>query len=148
MYDKRNPIAIASDHAGYPLKEYLKNFLDGRGYILVDFGTESEESMDYPDVAHPLAAAIDRGVYEFGIVICGSGIGVSMVVNKYPGVRAALCWDEEQTALTRLHNNANVLALPGRYIDFERAGNMAELFLNTGFEGGRHQRRVEKIPRS
>ncbi|HRY97837.1 MAG TPA: ribose 5-phosphate isomerase B [Bacteroidales bacterium] len=145
MFDKQQPIAIASDHAGYALKEYLKKELRERGYVLEDFGTDVEESMDYPDTVHPLARAVDEGRYAFAFIMCGSGIGVSMVANKYPGVRAALCWDEEQTELTRRHNDANVLSFPGRYIDFARALKMAEIFLNTDFEGGRHERRVMKI---
>jgi ribose 5-phosphate isomerase B len=145
MYDKRRCIAMASDHAGYALKEFIRKGLEERGYCIDDFGTHSEESMDYPDVIHPLARAVDEGRYSFAIIMCGSGIGVSMVANKYAGVRAALCWDEEQTELTRRHNDANVLSLPGRYIDFNLALRMAEIFLQTDFEGGRHVRRVEKI---
>lgn len=145
MFDKRICIAMASDHAGYALKEYLKKELEERGYCIDDFGTYTEESMDYPDVVHPLSRAVDEQKYPFAIIMCGSGIGVSMVANKYDGVRAALCWNEEQAELTRRHNNANVLSLPGRYIDFELALRMAEIFLQTNFEGGRHERRVEKI---
>lgn len=145
MTEKTFHIAIASDHAGFALKEYLKNALQSKGYLLEDFGTDSEESMDYPDVIHPLARAIEKGKFAFGLIMCGSGIGVSMVANKYAGIRAALCWNEEQAELTRRHNDANVLSLPGRFIDFDRAVRMAEIFLNTSFEGGRHQRRVEKI---
>lgn len=140
-------IYIGSDHAGFLLKEQLKKKLVGDGYEVKDFGTHSEESMDYPDIAHPLAASIDKGENETGILICGSGNGVSMVANKYPHVRAALCWNKELAALARQHNNANILTLPARFISAETAFEIADAFLNTGFEGGRHQRRVGKIAR-
>mgnify|MGYP001550083595 CR=1 FL=1 len=147
MHKKTIPLLIASDHAGFPLKEYLVKVFQEKGYSFKDFGTDSESTMDYPDVIHPLASEMENGKFPFGVIMCGSGIGVSIVANKYPWVRAALCWDEEQAELTRMHNNANVLAFPGRYIDFDKAVKMLEIFLNTEFEGGRHQRRVEKIPR-
>lgn len=146
MYDKTIPIAIASDHAGFLLKEFLKKEAGKKGYIFKDFGTDSEQSMDYPDVIHPLAKAMQSNDLVFAVIICGSGIGVSMVANKYAWIRAALCWDEEQAELTRRHNNANVIAFPGRYIEFKKALKILDVFLNTEFEGGRHQRRVDKIP--
>lgn len=145
MPERSNTIFIASDHAGYPLKEFIKKKLGVKGYDFRDFGTDSEESVDYPDFIHPLAMEMEGKKGQFAVIMCGSGIGVNMVANKYPWVRAALCWDKEQTELTRKHNDANVLSLPGRYIDFDLAAEMAEIFLNTDFEGGRHQRRVDKI---
>ncbi|HLN53595.1 MAG TPA: ribose 5-phosphate isomerase B [Lentimicrobium sp.] len=145
MWDKEKSLALASDHAGFPLKKFLLEKLVSENYKVHDFGTFSEESTDYPDFAHALGAAVDKGEFERGIVMCGSGNGVNMVVNKYPNVRGALCWNSEQAELTRKHNNANVLSLPGRFIDFDEAWKAVRLFLNTDFEGGRHQRRVDKI---
>lgn len=138
-------ILIGSDHAGFLLKEHLKRKLEAEGVCVKDYGTFSEESMDYPDVAHPLAYDIQCGKAERGILICGSGNGVSMVANKYPGVRAALCWDPELASLARQHNNANILTLPARFISAETAEACVDVFLQTAFEGGRHARRVEKI---
>lgn len=138
-------ILIAADHAGYETKEYIKEALEKEGYTFKDYGTHSTESMDYPDVAHPLAQAMNTGECEQGIVICGSGNGVNMVVNKYPNVRSALCWQTELAALARQHNNANVIAIPARFISKELALEIAKTFLTTSFEGGRHERRVMKI---
>ena len=138
-------IYIGSDHAGFALKEQVKDKLLHDGYEVKDYGTHSEESMDYPDVAHPLASDINSEKAETGILICGSGNGVSMVANKYPHVRAALCWNKELAALARQHNNANILSLPARFISVGTAFDIVDTFLSTGFEGGRHQRRVEKI---
>ena len=140
-------LAMASDHGGFSMKEFLKQKLEDQGYKIKDFGTHSEESVDYPDYIHPLASEINKGNIEFGIIMCGSGNGAQMTANKYPNVRAALCWDKEQTILTRQHNNANVLSLPGRFLDFATAWEMVQLFLSTSFEGGRHIRRVEKMSR-
>jgi ribose 5-phosphate isomerase B len=145
MWDKSQPLALASDHAGFELKTFLIKVLSSEGYKFYDFGTDSNASVDYPDFAHKLGSAVNAGVYLRGIVICGSGNGVNMVVNKYPGVRGALCWNSEQAELTRRHNNANILSLPGRFIDFDDAIKAVKLFLNTDFEGGRHQLRTEKI---
>lgn len=145
MWDKVKVLAVASDHAGFTLKEFLKEKLTGAGYKVHDFGTYSEESADYPDFAHKVGSAVNKGEFERGMVICGSGNGVNMVVNKYPEVRGALCWNSEQAQLTRQHNDANVLSLPGRFIEFEEAYKAAVLFLETEFEGGRHQRRVDKV---
>ncbi len=145
MFDKTKKIAIGSDHGGYLMKEYLKKDLSEEGYIFCDFGTNSEISVDYPDIAHPLAEAVSNKSYEFGIIICGSGNGIQMTANKHKYVRAALCWDEEQTKLSRLHNDANILSLAGRFLDFKIAKNLVKIFLNTPFEGGRHKLRVEKI---
>ncbi|MBP6979317.1 MAG: ribose 5-phosphate isomerase B [Lentimicrobiaceae bacterium] len=139
-------IGIGSDHAGYELKEYLKQKLIEQKVTVEDFGTFSYESTDYPDIIHPLARAVDQHRLEWGIIICGTGIGASMVANKYPGVRAALCWMPEIAVLARRHNNANVLALPGRFISKELAWEVVTLFFDTPFDGGRHERRVGKIP--
>ena len=126
-------LLIAADHAGFETKEYIKQQLDKDGYTFKDFGTFSTESMDYPDVVHPLATLINQGEYPMGIVICGSGNGVNMTANKYPNVRSALCWNTELAALARQHNNANVLALPARFIDKELALNIAKTFLTSSF---------------
>ena len=139
-------LGIASDHAGFEMKEELKRFLKEKGYEVKDFGTHSPESMDYPDVAHPLAESIERGEVSQGIALCGSGNGISMTLNKHQGVRAALCWNEELAALARQHNDANVLSLPARFISLELAKRIVERFLESSFEGGRHLRRVNKIP--
>lgn len=138
-------ILIGSDHAGFALKEQLKRRLEAEGFDVKDYGTFSEESMDYPDVAHPLASDINSGKAERALLICGSGNGVSMVANKYPNVRAALCWKRELAGLARQHNNANILTLPARFISEEEAAACLDVFLHTGFDGGRHTVRVEKI---
>jgi len=140
-------IVMAADQGGYEMKEYLKGKLSDEGYRIRDFGSFSSESIDYPDVVHPLAHSIDQGEYERGIILCGSGNGAQITANKYLHVRAALCWNEEQARLAREHNNANILSLPGRVIDFELAYRITLIFLQTGFSGGRHARRVEKISR-
>lgn len=138
-------IPIACDHAGFELKEKVKSYLSSRGYEVKDYGTNSSESVDYPDMVHPLGRDINNGVYEFGIVICGSGNGVQMTVNKYKNVRCALCWTPEIAELARQHNNANILAMPARFISQEVALNIVDKYLETPFEGGRHEKRVEKI---
>ena len=138
-------IGMACDHAGYKMKESLKRWLARQGYKIVDFGTHSEESMDYPDTAHPLAVALERGQVDFGIALCGSGNGISMTLNKHQGVRAALCWKSELGALAKQHNNANVLSLPARFVSLRLAKEIVTAYMNAKFEGGRHQRRVEKI---
>lgn len=138
-------IPIACDHAGFELKEKVKSYLSSRGYEVKDYGTNSSESVDYPDMVHPLGRDINNGVYEFGIVICGSGNGVQMTVNKYKNVRCALCWTPEIAELARQHNNANILAMPARFIPQEVALNIVDKYLSTSFEGGRHEKRVEKI---
>ncbi len=137
-------ILIASDHAGYELKERLKKFFESK-YRWVDFGTFSTESVDYPDFIHPLAQEIENNPSKMGIIICGSGNGVAMTANKHPNVRAALCWRKEIAELARKHNNANVLSIPARFISEEEAFELVELFFMTNFEGGRHQTRVDKI---
>lgn len=137
-------LAIAADHAGFKLKEFLKKELEAK-YQLTDFGTHSLESMDYPDIAHPLAKAIEKKEAELGIIICGSGNGVNITVNKHAGIRAALCWSVEIAVLAKQHNNANVISIPARFVSQELAKKMVETFLSTPFEGGRHSKRVEKI---
>ena len=139
-------IGLASDHAGYALKQYVKTYLESKGMEYEDFGCYSEESCDYPDFAHKLGAAIDEGTLETGIAICGSGEGISMTLNKHQKVRAALVWMAEIAHMTRQHNDANVLVMPGRYISEDTAREIMDEFFATDFEGGRHIRRVEKIP--
>lgn len=139
-------IGIASDHAGYELKEFLIGYLGAKGFDVHDFGTDSPESTDYPDYAHPLAAAIEQGELPRGLAMCGSGNGINMTLNKHQGIRSALCWTPEIASLARAHNDANVCALPARYLTNDEAIQIVEQFLNTPFEGGRHQRRIEKIP--
>jgi ribose 5-phosphate isomerase B len=141
-----NIIPLACDHAGFELKEFLKSTLEERGLEIKDFGTYTADSVDYPDMIHPLAKEINEGNYPFGIIMCGSANGVSMVANKYPNVRCALCWEEEIAQLAKQHNNANIISLPARFISKEKALSIVEAYLNTEFEGGRHQKRVEKIP--
>ena len=139
-------IGLASDHAGYALKQYVKTYLSEKGIGFEDFGTYSEESCDYPDFAHKLGEAIDNDVYTTGIAICGSGEGISMALNKHPKVRAALVWMPQIAHLARQHNDANVLVMPGRFIEPEMARMIMDEFFSTPFEGGRHVRRVNKIP--
>jgi len=138
-------IGIAADHAGFELKEKLKPYLVTLGMEPVDFGTDSPDSVDYPDFVHPLATQIREGKLESGIIICGSGNGVNMSANKHKGIRSALCWLPEIAKLAKEHNNANVIALPSRYISEETAKEIVNSYLSATFEGGRHQRRVEKI---
>jgi ribose 5-phosphate isomerase B len=142
---EKKKIAIVSDHAGFILKEKLLNFLINEKHEIKDLGTFSEEPVDYPDFGHPLANAISAGEYEFGISICGTGNGINMVVNKHPGVRSALCWNEEISRLARAHNDANICALPGRFISESEAYLIVKTFISTSFEGGRHKRRIDKI---
>lgn len=138
-------IGIASDHAGFEMKEAIKKFLEEHNVKVKDFGTNSSQSMDYPDVAHPLAAAVQDGTLPLGIAICGSGNGISMTLNKHKGVRAALCWNTELAQLARNHNDANILSLPARFIETSTAIRIVETFLSSAFEGGRHLNRVNKI---
>lgn len=139
-------IGLACDHAGFELKEFVKTWLDAKGLPYKDFGTNSNESVDYPDFAHPLARAVESGECYPGIAVCGSGNGINMTLNKHQGIRAALCWTPEIALLARLHNDANILVMPGRFISNEEAVQIMEQFLSTDFEGGRHQRRIDKIP--
>lgn len=138
-------VAIGGDHAGFEYKGKLVQKLTSLGYEVKDFGPFSDASVDYPDYVHPLCSAIESGEYEFGVVICGSGNGVAITANKHQGIRAALCWNEDLAALARQHNDANVIALPARFITYELAEKLSETFLRTEFEGGRHQNRVNKI---
>lgn len=138
-------VGLASDHAGYPLKEYVKQYLDARDIRWKDFGTNSEASCDYPDYAHPLANAVEAGDVYPGIAVCGSGEGISMTLNKHQGIRAGLCWMPEIAHLVRQHNDANVLVMPGRFVSNEEAKAIMDEFFATDFEGGRHQKRVDKI---
>ena len=143
---KKKKIAIVSDHAGFFLKEKLLNFLIKEKYEIKDFGCSSSEAVDYPDFGHQLAATVSSGEYDIGISICGTGNGINMTVNKHPGIRSALCWNEEISKLARAHNDANICALPGRYINEAEAYLIVKTFLKTSFEGGRHKRRIDKIP--
>lgn len=145
QFDKSLPIALGCDHAGFQYKEEIKKTLIQQGWQVVDKGTYSEESTDYPDYAHPVADLVAHGGAAAGILICGSGNGVCMSANKHKDIRAALCWNEELAMLARQHNNANILCLPSRFVNLNLAENMTGLFLKTPFEGGRHERRVEKI---
>ena len=140
------PLGICCDHAGFQTKEHLTAWFKAKQIEVKDFGTYSPNSVDYPDYAHPLAVAVEQGEVYPGIAICGSGNGIAMTLNKHQGIRAAICWTSEVAALTRAHNDANVLVLPGRIIANEAAEQIAETFLTTPFDGGRHQQRIEKIP--
>ncbi len=144
-FDKRLPIAIGADHAGFELKESVKRILQEAGWQVADKGTYSTDSTDYPDYAHAVAEAVATGEATAGILTCGSGIGVCIAANRHAGVRAALSWNEEVAGLTRQHNNANILCLPARFITENQAAEMVRTFLSTSFEGGRHERRVSKI---
>ena len=144
-FNKNLPIAIGADHAGFEYKQELVNMLTAAGWQVSDKGTYSLDSVDYPDFAHPVATMVEEGSAAAGILVCGSGNGVCMTANKHQGIRAALCWTEDLASLARQHNNANVLCIPSRFVAFEVAQKMTELFLSTAFEGGRHEKRVEKI---
>ncbi|MCB0486957.1 MAG: ribose 5-phosphate isomerase B [Cyclobacteriaceae bacterium] len=138
-------LAIGSDHAGFELKEKVRELLQRQGYEVRDFGANSAESADYPDFAHPVASAVEKSEFDLGILICGSANGVAMTANKHQGIRAAICWNEELASLSRQHNNANILCLPARFIDVSLAEKIVDRFLHSSFEGGRHERRVNKI---
>jgi len=146
MIEKEKEFAIGCDHAGYDLKEIVKKHFEENGFAFNDMGTYSETSVDYPDFAHPVAKAVEDGSCKLGILICGSGNGVCMTANKHQGIRAALCWNAEISALARKHNDANIICLPARYISSEQAIEIMNTFINTEFEGGRHENRVKKIP--
>jgi ribose 5-phosphate isomerase B len=143
MFEK---IGLACDHAGFKMKEYLRIWLIDEGYAVMDFGCNSSESCDYPDFGHPLAQAVSNGICTVGISLCGSGNGINMVVNKYPKIRSALCWNKEIASLARRHNDANICALPARFISPGDAHLIIQEFLNTDFEAGRHATRIKKIP--
>lgn len=147
LFDKtEKPIGLASDHAGFAAKQIVIKLLTEKGIPFKDFGAYSEESSDYADFAHPLATAVENGECYPGIALCGSGNGINMTMNKHRGIRSALCWNKEVAYLARTHNNANVLALPGRLLNEEEIYEILVTFLNTPFEGGRHERRINKIP--
>ena len=138
-------IAIGCDHAGFPYKEGIISMLQGQGHMVLDFGTHSPDSVDYPDFAHPVAEAVESGRAERGILLCGSGNGVAITANKHQKIRCALCWTEELAALARQHNDANIIAVPARFVPEILAQVMVRIFLSTDFEGGRHGNRVGKI---
>lgn len=140
------PIGLASDHAGFDAKSYIIKAITDMGLKYKDFGTYSTESTDYADYAHPMATAVESGECRFGIAICGTGNGINMTMNKHQGIRAALCWNPEVTFYARAHNDANVLSLPGRFLNNEEFREILKVFMNTPFEGGRHERRINKIP--
>lgn len=141
-----NKVAVASDHAGFNIKEKVKEFLISQGCEVKDFGCFSDESVDYPDYAHQVTAAVEAEKYDYGILVCGTGNGMSMTANKYPGIRAALCYNEEISRLARAHNDANVCVLPGRFVNESEAELIVKTFLLSNFDGGRHKRRIDKIP--
>lgn len=138
-------LAIGGDHAGFDYKKQLTEFLSKEGHEVLDFGTHSADSVDYPDFAHPVANAVEKKEVNYGILICGSANGVAMTANKHKGIRAGLCWNREVAKLVRLHNDANIICLPARFMSLEEAIEALKIFLTTDFEGGRHQNRVEKI---
>jgi ribose 5-phosphate isomerase B len=138
-------IAIGSDHAGFEHKEALKKWLTDSGYTIKDFGTHSLDSVDYPDFAHPVASAVEQKKFDLGVLLCGSANGVAITANKHQGIRAALCWTDEIASLARQHNNANIVCIPARFVSEELAKKITDVFLNRAFEGGRHEKRVEKI---
>lgn len=146
FFKSEKPIGLASDHAGYEMKLYIISLFEEKGIAYKDFGTNSTASVDYPDFGHPLAIAVEKGECYPGIAICGTGNGINMVLNKHQGIRAALCWNAEIARLVRAHNDANILVLPGRFVSENEVYQMLVAFLSTPFEGGRHQKRIDKIP--
>ena len=139
-------ISIGNDHAGPKYKKEIVDFLIGVGYSVINHGTNDIESVDYPDLIHPVAKDVSNGKSSLGVIICGSGNGAAMTANKHEKVRAALCWNKEITHLARLHNNANILSIPARFVSIPEALSMVKIFIETKFEGGRHQVRIDKIP--
>ena len=144
-FDLKKPIAIGADHAGYEFKTVIADLLENKGYTVKDFGTYNKDSVDYPDFAHPVSKAVEDGEAGCGVLICGSANGVAITANKHHGIRAALCWQTEIARLARQHNNANIICIPARFVSTPEAEEMVNIFLNTAFEGGRHEKRVEKI---
>lgn len=144
-FDLSKPVAVGADHAGYEYKGFIIELLREKGLEVKDFGTHSSDSVDYPDFAHPTASAVEDGEAGAGILICGSANGVAITANKHQGIRAALCWNADVAALARQHNNANIICIPARFVDKELAEKMVNVFLETPFEGGRHENRVNKI---
>ena len=145
VFDSSKPIAIGADHAGVDFKNQVKTWLTEKGFTIKDFGTYNTDSVDYPDFAHPTATSVETGEACFGILFCGSANGVAMTANKHAGIRAGLCWETEIAELTRLHNDANMICIPARYVSIELAKEMITIFMETAYEGGRHQNRVNKI---
>ena len=145
MRENIQPIAIGCDHAGFEYKQEIIDYLESNGVLVKDMGVYESKSADYPDFAHPVSNAVEKGEAAFGILSCGSANGVAITANKHKGIRAAICWGEELAKLSREHNNANILCIPARFVREGDAEKMVQLFINTPFEGGRHQRRVEKI---
>lgn len=144
-FDKSKPIALGADHAGYEYKSFLSQKLQAAGFTIKDFGTHSADSVDYPDFAHPVSLSVENGESGVGILICGSANGVAITANKHQGIRAALCWQPDVAKLARQHNNANIICIPARFVSTVEAEEMVSIFLETPFEGGRHQNRVGKI---
>lgn len=144
-FNLSSPIAIGCDHAGVDYKDVIKAHLESKGFLVKDFGTYTKDSVDYPDFAHPVAASVENNETAFGILICGSANGVAITANKHAGVRAAICWADELASLARQHNDANVICIPARFVDEATAIKMVDTFMNTAFEGGRHEGRVKKI---
>ncbi|HHJ10130.1 MAG TPA: RpiB/LacA/LacB family sugar-phosphate isomerase [Bacteroidetes bacterium] len=139
-------LAIASDHAGYHMKLSIITYLEEQGYVVEDFGTDSSDAVNYPDFGHPLAEAIESGKFTLGISLCGTGNGINMVTNKHQKIRGALCWNKEISTLARSHNDANICSIPARFIDLETARDIVDAFLETDYEGGRHDIRISHIP--
>lgn len=144
-FDKSRPVALGADHAGFEYKNLLIDLLKSKGFEVKDYGTYSADSVDYPDFAHPVAAAVESGTAAWGILVCGSANGVAITANKHQGIRAALCWTEEIATLARQHNNANIVCIPARFVSTTVAESIITAFLETPFEGGRHENRVNKI---
>jgi len=142
----KRTLAIASDHAGYLMKISIIEYLEEKGYKIMDFGTDSTEAVNYPDFGHPLAEAVESGRFGTGISLCGSGNGINMVTNKHQGIRGALCWNREISMMARSHNDANICSIPARYINLESAKEIVDVFLETAYEGGRHDIRIRHIP--
>jgi ribose 5-phosphate isomerase B len=145
VFDNTKPIALGADHAGMEYKNAIKIWLEAKGHVVKDFGTYTTDSVDYPDFAHPTASSVEKNESSFGILFCGSANGVAMTANKHAGIRAGLCWETEVAELVRLHNNANIICIPARFVALALAKEMIEKFMNTSFEGGRHQNRVNKL---
>lgn len=144
-FDQNKPVAIGADHAGYEYKTVLADLLRTKGLEVLDFGTNSPDSVDYPDFAHPVANAVEKGEAAWGVLVCGSANGVAITANKHQGIRAAICWQHELAQLARQHNNANIICIPARFVSTPEAEEMVNTFFNTPFEGGRHQNRVSKM---
>jgi ribose 5-phosphate isomerase B len=144
-FDLTKPVAVGADHAGYEYKTVIVDLLQNKGLEVKDFGTYSQDSVDYPDFAHPVASAVENGEAGLGILICGSGNGVAITANKHQDIRAAICWQTDLARLARQHNNANIICIPARFVSTPEAEEMVNIFLSTAFEGGRHEKRVGKI---